>query len=81
MAPYEVLVTGYASVFVEAENAHEAGMLAAQTLDSGAMMIVNVEIEEITCPDRIEKVREGAELTLYAPPIEFQETKKTCFES
>lgn len=74
MSAWEVLVTGYASVFVEADNAHEAGMLAAQTLDTGAMLIVNAEIEELTCPDRIEKVKEGADMTLFALPIEFEET-------
>lgn len=82
MSAYEVLVTGYASVFVDdAETAREAGMLAVQTLDMGAMMPVNVEAEELSCPDRIEKAREGADLRLFAPPLEIEETKKTCFES
>lgn len=73
MGTYEVLITYYASVFVEADTAHEAGMLAAQTLDTGATMIVNVEAEELTCPDRIEKAREAADYCLYAPPLEIEE--------
>lgn len=81
MNTYEVLVTGYASVFVEAESFGEAGRLAAQTLDTGAMCIVNVEAEELTCPDRIEKAKSGADYCLYAPPVEIEETKKTCYES
>lgn len=76
MNTYEVLVTGYASVFVEAESVGEAGRVAVQTLDTGAMLPVNVEVEELTCPDKIEKSRSGADLCLFAPPIDIEETKK-----
>lgn len=77
MNSYEVLITGYAAVFVEAETIGEAGRVAVQTLDMGAMMPVNAEVEELTCPDKIEISKAEADLTLFAPEnLEIEETKK-----